>query len=66
MLILYFDLNLCCLLEVALWMIVGYSLRCSKVIEYPIKVYSPNRGRVYPWPFVGIITWESLVIVEMP
>ena len=33
MLILYFDLDLCCLLEVALWMIVGYSLRCSKVIE---------------------------------
>ena len=33
MLILYFDLNPCCLLEVALWVIVGYSLRYSKVIR---------------------------------
>ena len=31
--ILYFDLDPCFLLEVALWMIVRYTLRCSKVIE---------------------------------
>ena len=33
MLTLYFDLDPCCLLEVAHWMIVGYNLRYSKVIE---------------------------------
>ena len=33
MLILYFDIDPCCLLEVALWMIVGYNLRYSKEIE---------------------------------
>ena len=33
MLILYFVLDPCRLLEVALWMIVEYSLRCSKVIK---------------------------------
>ena len=33
MLILCFDLDPCSLLEVALWVMVGYSLRCSKVIE---------------------------------
>ena len=33
MLILYFNLDPCCLLEVALWVIVGYNLKCSKVIE---------------------------------
>ena len=33
MLILYFDFDPCCLVEVALWMIVGYNLRYLKVIE---------------------------------
>ena len=33
MLILYFDLDPCYLLEVALRVMVGYSLKCSKVIE---------------------------------
>ena len=37
MLILYFDFNPRCLLGVAHWMRIEYSLRCSKVIEYPIK-----------------------------
>ena len=32
-LILYFDLDPCYLFKVALWVMVGYSLRCSKVIE---------------------------------
>ena len=66
-LILYFDLDPCCLLEVTLWVMVGYSLRYSKVIDEPTKD-SPllNRGRVYLWPLVGMITWESLARVEMP
>ena len=33
MLIMYFDLDPCCLLEVGLWVMVWYSLRHSKVIE---------------------------------
>ena len=37
MLIIYFDLDPCCLLEVALWVIVGYNMSYSKVIEYPTK-----------------------------
>ena len=32
MLILYFDFTSCCLSEVALRVMIGYSLRCSKVI----------------------------------
>ena len=67
MLIMYFDLNPCCLLEVALWMIVEYNMRCLKVIEYPRKD-SPllNRGRVYLWSPVRIVTQKSQAIVEMP
>ena len=37
MLILYFDLDPCCLSEVTLWVIVEDSLRCLKVIEQPTK-----------------------------
>ena len=59
----YFDLDPCCLLEVAIWVIVRYSLRYSKVAN--IGFATPNRGRVYLWPLVGIITQESLAIVEM-
>ena len=37
MMILYFDIDPCCLLEVALMMNFGYNLRYSKVIRYPTK-----------------------------
>ena len=37
MLILYFNLDPCCLFEVILWVMVGYSSRYSKVIEWPAK-----------------------------
>ena len=33
MLILYFDIDPCCLFEVALLVMIGHSLRYSKVIE---------------------------------
>ena len=33
MLIMYFDIDPCCLYEVACWMMIGYNLRYSKVIE---------------------------------
>ena len=33
MLILYFDFIPCCLLEVILWVMIRYNLRCLKVIE---------------------------------
>ena len=33
MLIMYFNLNPCSLLEVTFWVMVGYSLRSSKVTE---------------------------------
>ena len=37
MLILYFDFIPCCLPEVTNRVMIGCNLRCSKVIEYPIK-----------------------------
>ena len=37
MLILYLDFIPCCLSEVAHRVMIGYNLRCSKVIEYPTK-----------------------------
>ena len=37
MMILYFNLNPCCILEVSFGMRIGYSLKHSKVIEQPIK-----------------------------
>ena len=37
MLILYFDFDPCFLFKVALWVMIRYSLRYLKVIEYPIK-----------------------------
>ena len=33
MLVLYFGFDPCCLFEVALWVMIRYSLRYSKVIE---------------------------------
>ena len=33
----YFDIDPCCLLEVALWVNFGYNLRYSKVIRYLTK-----------------------------
>ena len=65
MLIMCFDFIPCCLSEVAHRVMIGYSLRCLKVIANK-GLLTPNKGRVYLWPFVRIITRESLAIVEMP
>ena len=37
MLIMYFDFIPCCLSKVAHRMMIGYNLRCLKIIEYPIE-----------------------------
>ena len=37
MLILSFDFIPCCLSKVSLKVMIGYNLRCLKVIEYPTK-----------------------------
>ena len=37
MLIMYFDFIPYCLSKIALRVMIGYTLRCSKVIEYPPK-----------------------------
>ena len=52
MLIMYLYFIPCCLLEVAHRVMIGYSLRCLKVIEYPT--------RDSPLPIKGEYTYDLL------
>ena len=52
-LIMYLDFLPCCLLEVTHRVMIEYNLRCSKVIEYPI--------RDLPLPIKGKCTYGLLL-----